>query len=789
MQFKKKFLDPDHVKGLFWADDALLEYEYYQTDLRETGKPHFTPLLEGPDGLGEYKPEHIKLERWFIDQFFSLFRQRIAALENTALIDSETLAGIRQNFFAFRESLGKIHNQMSRHHYYKTLPDIQPLKLLLKKLIVKNHKDPTAVDNVGQVFDPGSAFFFLELYVTLQDTDLLYALQEDLINLPPQDVEEFIGSPRVILLPWDHQQEAFKAWSQSGRQGIVEMATATGKTLVGLMAIEDLARSNNTATIRVLSSSRALLNQWKRESVQKLGLLQNVSLDFNTPVKWKEVTVSFHTIQSIKDHPEYYPADLLIVDEVHHFASPEYRKAFQIPAPAKMGLSATVGSDVKLAILKEELGPVVYTFDLKDALVKGIIPSFEWKVIPVYLAVDEAEEFASISHAITIQFSALKNDFRTIQGITGEKQPMKDLGDFVRLVERARYKKFELPESWKQVQALILKRRWIIHKSKPRIDHALKLSQELAEHRKVIIFAMDTETCDYLGKEMQKKNDEIYVIHSSIKEDPHERIERFRRAKHGALIGAQMLSEGIDIPDAEIGINVAASKTRLQLTQRMGRILRKGSGKKTPIFYHYVAIPEPKSYIPEEDDITFLDDLAWVQDTALRMGLDAEVVWNEELLKEEGAKVENSFHNRFFSKDYAKIPKFGTFNLKYVTSQLSDQSIYRIVSILQHLPADYEISDASWAHIVRASCGKKKREDLRWDHLDIPGYWWLLVLGKRSPEKIAEIFSKVRPLDAYGPDEKDEGIVREVSGELVEELPAWLIGRDLAKVTVEDLYE
>jgi len=795
-QFKKKFLDPDQVKGLFWADDALLEYEYYRTDLHETGKAHFTPLLEGPQGFGEYKEEHVKLEGWFIDGFFSILQQRLTASESHNVLDPDSLKGIRQHFFTFRRSLDKIHHQVSNHHYYKTLPDISPIRLLLKKLIVKNGKDPGAVDNIGKVFDPGSALFFLELYVTLQDSDLLLALQDDLLNIPPNEVEHFIGSPRVIVLPWEHQQAAFTAWSQSGRRGIVEMATATGKTLVGLMAIEDMAKSNDDATIRVLSTSRAILNQWKRESVQKLGLLQNVYRDFNTPVTWKGITVHFQTIQSIMDHPEYYPADLLIVDEVHHFASPEFRKAFQIPAPEKMGLSATVDGDVKLSILKEELGPVVYKFELKDALVKGIIPSFEWKIIPVYLAVDEAEEFASISHAITYQFSFLKSDYETITKISKVRRPMEDLGDFIRLVESARYKKMELPESWKQVQALILKRRWIIHKSKPRLDHAMELGKDLARHRKVILFTMDTESCDYLGKELKKENDQVYVIHSNIKEEPHKLIEQFRHAKYGALIGAQMLSEGIDIPDAEIGINVAASKTRLQLTQRMGRILRKGSGKKTPIFYHYVAIPEPTNYIPEEDDIAFLDDLAWVQDAALRMGLDAEVIWNEELLKAQGSQVENSFHNRFFSKDYTKIPKFGTFNLKFVTSQLSDQSVFRIVSILQNLPADREISDAVWAHIVRVACGKKKREDLRWDHLDIPGYWWLLVLGKRSPAKIIEIFTKVRPLLDYAPDEKDERVVREATEELtcVEEvvddgLPEWLAGKDLAKVTIEDFFE
>lgn len=687
-------------------------------------------------------------------------QDRLKAVGTTEL-DPDTLQGVREHFFEFRRCLDRIHQKIAVHHYYKSLPDINPLRLLLKKLIVKNRRDPGAVDNVGKVFDPGSALYFLELYVTLQDSDLLSHIQEDLIHLPITEAEHFIGSPRVIVLPWDHQQAAFDAWSKTGKKGIIEMATATGKTLVGLMAIEDLAATRESATIRVVSNSRALLNQWKRESVQKLGLLQDVYKDFNIPVNWKGITVHFNTIQTVMNNPEGYPADLLIVDEVHHLAGPEFRKALQIPAPQKMGLSATVEGDLKLSILQEDLGPVVYQFGLKEALVKGIIPSFEWYVIPVYLAVDEAAEFASMSNAITRGFSSIKYDYATIIQITGKRQPLEDLGQFIRMVERARYKKIELPESWKAVQALILKRRWIIHKSQPRLDHALKLAKDLAQKQKVILFTMDTESCDYLGDELAKENKNTWVIHSNIKGDVYKLIEQYKHAPYGALIGAQMLSEGIDIPDAEIGINVAASKTRLQLTQRMGRILRKGTGtEKKPVFYHYVAIPEPESYLPEEDDVAFLDDLAWVQDTALRMGLDAQVIWNEELLKEQGSQAENSFHTRFFSRDYSRIPKFGTFNLQYVTTQLSDQSVFRIIAILQNLSSS-ELSDAAWAQIIRASCGKKKRE-----HLDIPGFWWLLVLGKRDPAKIIEIFTKVRPALEYLPDEKDERIVREVAGEL-----------------------
>jgi len=52
-----------------------------------------------------------------------------------------------------------------------------------------------------------------------------------------------------------------------------------------------------------------------------------------------------------------------------------------------------------------------------------------------------------------------------------------------------------------------------------------------------------------------------------------------------------MLDEGIDVPDAEVGINVAGTKTKLQLVQRMGRVLRK-HGDQRPHFHHFIAMPD-----------------------------------------------------------------------------------------------------------------------------------------------------------------------------------------------------
>ena len=100
---------------------------------------------------------------------------------------------------------------------------------------------------------------------------------------------------------------------------------------------------------------------------------------------------------------------------------------------------------------------------------------------------------------------------------------------------------------------------------------------------------MDTESCDALALELKKQHKNVFVIHSKIKEDPIRVVNEFRNVPNGILLGVEMLTEGIDIPDADVGINVAFTKTQLQLVQRMGRILRKDGAKK-PQFFQFIAV-------------------------------------------------------------------------------------------------------------------------------------------------------------------------------------------------------
>lgn len=581
--------------------------------------------------------------------------------------------------------------------------------------------------------------YLIELYSTLIDNSYFDDFQRVLQEVICGDVHEFIAAPQLLLEPWKHQHDAFEAWLRHDSMGSIEMATATGKTLIGMMAIAKLIQeTSDEVHVRIISHSKAILNQWRREIIEKLGIPDNPNLDYHTSIGSDRLNISFHTVQGV--HRQYvynfqkYSCDLAIFDEVHHEAARTYRYALQIDAKQKMGLSATIPRIREKRIEGYLGGPIVFRYSFDTALSDGIIPKFDWKMHISQLSFDEDNEYKTISKQIVKRFNYVINDVETIQEITGKRDiQINNLGDFIGLIQLASFKGVSLPQNWKILQTQLLRRRWIIHRSKPKISDAVELAKRYGSMKKTILFTMDIDTCEEIAEQFKNDDIPVFLVHSRLK-DPLSQLDAYKRVENGVLIGARMLEEGINIPDAEIGINVSSSKTQLQLVQRMGRILRYQEGKK-PVFHHFVTVPIHT--FEGEDEVKMLDDISWVQDTALKMGITAEF---EELNKIQ-IQAENKIQDRFTYEQKGIIPRLGTFRLDNVLSGISEDSIEAIIKYLRKYDPEYVISDTDWNQIIRSAHGLSEHEPF-----DLPGHWWVLIFGKRNPQEIISLLSKRRKI-------------------------------------------
>ncbi|MEM3512063.1 MAG: helicase-related protein, partial [Candidatus Jordarchaeales archaeon] len=131
----------------------------------------------------------------------------------------------------------------------------------------------------------------------------------------------------------------------------------------------------------------------------------------------------------------------------------------------------------------------------------------------------------------------------------------------------------------------------------------------LARHRARTISINSSSKLDALAKILEKHaNDRIIIFtehnslvykvssaflipaitHKTPKKERREVLKKFKEGVYRAVVTSKVLDEGVDVPEANIGVILGGSGSKREFIQRLGRLLRKREGKKA-ILYEVVS--------------------------------------------------------------------------------------------------------------------------------------------------------------------------------------------------------
>ncbi|MEB3211725.1 MAG: helicase-related protein, partial [Leptolyngbyaceae bacterium] len=77
--------------------------------------------------------------------------------------------------------------------------------------------------------------------------------------------------------------------------------------------------------------------------------------------------------------------------------------------------------------------------------------------------------------------------------------------------------------------------------------------------------------------------------HQTPVKERHEILSRFRDGTYRTLVASHVLNEGVDVPAASVAILLSGTGSTREYIQRLGRVLRKGSGDKVARLYEVIA--------------------------------------------------------------------------------------------------------------------------------------------------------------------------------------------------------
>ncbi len=347
----------------------------------------------------------------------------------------------------------------------------------------------------------------------------------------------------------DYQDDALQRWLRT-KHGVLVLPTGAGKTVIGIKAISAL----NVPTLVVVPTLE-LVKQWQRE-LEKAFQVEIGTYSGEAHVL-KPVTVATYDTAYLRAEELGNRFLFLIFDEVHHLPSPGYTNiAEMFVAPYRLGLTATYErEDGRHNELERLVGGKVYEIGV-DKLTGKHLAEYRTEKIVTDLTEDEREEYE--------QYYAIFTDFLKQRHVV-----LRSPRDFQRFVMRTGRD----PRAREALLARNRARRIALN-SRSKLE---ALSGILEQHfgERMIIFTEHNSLVYAISKAFLIPA----ITHTTPKEERAEILDNFRTGKYSTIVTSKVLEEGIDVPEASVGVILSGSGSKREYKQRLGRILRKREGK------------------------------------------------------------------------------------------------------------------------------------------------------------------------------------------------------------------
>jgi superfamily II DNA or RNA helicase/HKD family nuclease len=404
------------------------------------------------------------------------------------------------------------------------------------------------------------------------------------------DEEPLLPRLTVNMPLRDYQKEALQEWQKNRFRGILAMATGTGKTMTAIEAVKKFKQNVPHGAVVVTVPYQNLALQWI-EALRDHGLqvcpvfanrsdwVQAVQNNFlaaqlgltdmpcfvcvNNTFKSERFQELLHLLDTATEKKH-----LLIVDECHHFNSPEHIAKLPRHFQFRLGLSATPYDQFAQHYLDAYFGQIVYEFSLSRAIAEHFLTPYRYHILPVWLDDNETAVYEELT--------------RKIVQITGADEVL-------------------TPENLVKVQPLLLKRARVVGACRDKLT-VLKRQLERGGKQPFTLFYCGDGTVedDEFGsaRQIERVSSLLHEVgwtssRITAEESLSQRealLDKLKEQRLDAIVSIKVLDEGIDIPDCRSAYLLASQTSDRQGIQRRGRVLRKAEGKELADLYDFVVL-------------------------------------------------------------------------------------------------------------------------------------------------------------------------------------------------------
>lgn len=394
----------------------------------------------------------------------------------------------------------------------------------------------------------------------------------------------------------EYQVNAITYWVDNGYKAIFEMATGTGKTFTAINALKTFQKNKSYLRVIAVVPLRTLTLQWE-EDIKKI--IPGITIiNTSTNIKWKdelnnlsfsrelgrEVDYVLITTYSMFAKTEFGERiaklgsdNILLADEMHNLVNKSRIAALSNPCyKYKLGLSATptrLWQQEESAIARLHFGNNSYEYSLAEAIKNKFLVPYNYHPLPVYLSIDEYEEYVKLSREIA-RMSQMQTE-------SGENVSLN-----MKLIARSRIKKNAENKIMSLEMTLqVMQRDDGLHDALIYVDN-----EDFLTKIQEMLTANNIRTTKFTG--------------SSPLVERLSAISNLRSHSINAIVAIKCLDEGVDIPSAKVAFFISNNTDPREYVQRLGRVLRLDdeNQKEHSDIYDYLVVPPTGVLYENESD-------------------------------------------------------------------------------------------------------------------------------------------------------------------------------------------
>jgi superfamily II DNA or RNA helicase len=407
------------------------------------------------------------------------------------------------------------------------------------------------------------------------------------------------------------QLDALVHWLRCGRRGVIEAVTGSGKTDVAIAATVDALRRGRF--VLILVPSRVLMEQWHGRLTlalpgARIGRLGDSGRD--GPADCDVLVATRHSAAAYKPLPPTTGGGLLIADECHGLGGKTLRRAMLTQYEERLGLTATLerSDDGVTELLLPYFGGICYRYGFEQAIAEGVCARPRVAFVGVPLSDEERSEYVAIEQRLV----SARHHLRLVPGM-----PLDAFGDFLAAVAHLAERDAGADgRAARDYLDAFSKRRQIVAQSTGKYELLGDLANAIKHADGALVFTETVRAANHAINRLDPHVAVDLITGSTARGQRRDILDDLRDRRLDVVAAPRVLDEGIDVPDANLGVVMSASRTRRQMIQRMGRILRRkraGIAARFVIMFAKDTLEDPANRFERDG---FLDEIERISEAS-----------------------------------------------------------------------------------------------------------------------------------------------------------------------------